>query len=362
MSTLQISEMPVSADPALAPLWDQIAALLERVDLQLYGHTDLCDRGAMLQKSYQMQIDNNKVGLVARDGVDGPVIGYARTSMPLADNRDLAEVGLWVDPDHEHRGVGTRLLGEIEQVARDAGRSRMTGWTGHRDEATTDSDPDAVPAPTGVGQLLRTDPVVRFALAHGYVLEQTERHSQMPVPVPADVLTPLREKALSGSHGYRVITWIGATPAEHVASMVVLHQRMSTDAPMGALDFEEEAWDPERVRRMEANEIELGFRGLQASAQDIATGELVAYTRLVTVADKPEVAYQEDTLVRSDHRGHRLGLLVKIANADALAADRPDVRRVHTWNAGENEWMLAINVALGFRRASTEGAWQKKLL
>lgn len=36
----------------------------------------------------------------------------------------------------------------------------------------------------------------------------------------------------------------------------------------------------------------------------------------------------------------------------------PQVRRVHTWNAGENAWILRINLALGFREASHEASWQ----
>lgn len=360
MTEIHIIEVPVSADPALAPLWAQIAEIIRLTDLEVYGHTDLCDPPAVLHRGYLMQVDSKKVALVAREEPDGPVIGYGRVGFPLNDNRELAHVGVWVHPAHQRRGVGGRLLTELERLARAEGRTTLMTWTGHGHEAL-DDDPDALPAPTGVGRLSRRDGIVRFALAQDYVLEQTERHSEMAMPVPTEVLTPLREQAAGASEGYRVVTWIGDTPAEYLDSMVVLHTRMSTDVPMGALAFEEEVWDVERIQRMESNDTALGFRGYQASAQDLHSGELVAYTRLVTPEDKPEVAYQEDTLVRSDHRGHRLGMLVKIANVDALAADRPQVKRVHTWNAGENQWMLAINVAMGFRRATTEGAWQKKL-
>ena len=37
----------------------------------------------------------------------------------------------------------------------------------------------------------------------------------------------------------------------------------------------------------------------------------------------------------------------------------PAAQRIHTWNAAENGYMLAINEALGFRAAAIEGAWQK---
>jgi len=142
--------------------------------------------------------------------------------------------------------------------------------------------------------------------------------------------------------------------------MARLRERMSVDIPMAEIEFEQETWDGQRVLRQDQNSIKLGRMPYTAAAQHIESGALVAYTRLVTPVDKPGVAYQGDTLVHGDHRGHRLGLLVKLANLDAMVADDPEVRRIHTWNAGENEWMLAINTAMGFRRASTEGACQKK--
>ncbi len=360
MSDYHISAVPVSDDPALAPLWEQIATIQELNDLAVHGHTDLCDPADVLRKSYLMQVDNKKVTVVVGERADGPVVGYGGASLPIRDNLELAYVGANVHPDHQHRGLGSRLLAEAERIATADGRTKLMAWTAHRDEAGED-EADALLAPTGVGKLSATDGLVRFAAGHGYALEQTERHSQMPLPVPGDVITPLREQAQAASAGYRVVTWTGVTPDEYVDSMVGLHTRMSTDVPMGGLEFEEERWDAERVLRLDRNETELGYLPYQASAQHVESGELVAYTRLLATDAKPEIAYQDDTLVVSAHRGHRLGMLVKVANADALSADRPQIRRVHTWNAGENQWMLAINVAMGFRRASTEGAWQKKL-
>ena len=54
------------------------------------------------------------------------------------------------------------------------------------------------------------------------------------------------------------------------------------------------------------------------------------------------------TLVRRDHRGHRLGTAVKIANLRALQQARPEATEVKTQNAETNAWMVGINVRLGF--------------
>ncbi|MFV0405376.1 MAG: hypothetical protein ACK5LN_00900 [Propioniciclava sp.] len=66
-----------------------------------------------------------------------------------------------------------------------------------------------------------------------------------------------------------------------------------------------------------------------------------------------------DTLVRADHRGHRLGMLVKTANLAQLQRLNPFAERIHTWNAAENAPMLAINLALGFQTVAVHGGWHR---
>ena len=56
---------------------------------------------------------------------------------------------------------------------------------------------------------------------------------------------------------------------------------------------------------------------------------------------------------------HGLGLALKLANLDAVRAAWPDARRIHTWNAGENDAMWRVNEALGFETAGAEALWQK---
>ena len=65
------------------------------------------------------------------------------------------------------------------------------------------------------------------------------------------------------------------------------------------------------------------------------------------------------TLVHPDHRGHRLGLAVKLANVEALAGCRPSVRRIVTSNAAENTPMIAVNDMMGFEIAGAGWFWQK---
>jgi RimJ/RimL family protein N-acetyltransferase len=55
-----------------------------------------------------------------------------------------------------------------------------------------------------------------------------------------------------------------------------------------------------------------------------------------------------NTVVTRKHRGHRLGLLTKIAMMELLATTEPQLERISTWNAETNEHMIAVNEAIGY--------------
>ena len=74
-----------------------------------------------------------------------------------------------------------------------------------------------------------------------------------------------------------------------------------------------------------------------------ATGRLVAWTELAGPDAHRRHAWQYITLVDPDHRGHRLGLLIKIDNLAYAREHRPELRAIDTFNAAANEHMLAIN-------------------
>ena len=115
------------------------------------------------------------------------------------------------------------------------------------------------------------------------------------------------------------------------------------------------------MRENDALRAARGARFLIAVAQHLASGRLVACTELAIGAEAPGQAWQMLTVVRPDHRGHRLGLAVKLANLDALARQEPRVGVVVTGNAVVNAPMIAVNDMMGFEVAGEGNFWQKHL-
>jgi RimJ/RimL family protein N-acetyltransferase len=147
---------------------------------------------------------------------------------------------------------------------------------------------------------------------------------------------------------YEVVTWIDRVPDDLLEGVAQLVGRMSTDTPSGDLSWEPEIWDAARWREKENDAFLSGRRRLAAGAVD-RSGHLVAFTDIGVYVHDPVVAEQWNTIVDPVHRGHRLGLAVKIANLRNLRREIPGVLRLETWNAIENSRIIAINELLGFQ-------------
>ncbi|PJI86683.1 GNAT family N-acetyltransferase [Luteimicrobium subarcticum] len=291
------------------------------------------------------------------------VLGFAWVRLFDASNTDAAEVDLVVHPDHRRRGVGAALWDAALDVVRGEGRHVVQAWSVHRPPSSdTPAGTATVTPASGAGELAADDPEVRFAAARGATLAQVERRSTLEVP-SAGLLDGLDAAARPHADGYVLHGWRGPdVPESRLHDVGALETRMSTDAPQGGLTIEQDVWDADRVRAWIDRLARSGEDVLLAAAEHVASGRLVAYTVLVVAQDgSVRWATQDATIVDPDHRGHRLGMLVKVANLRALRADRPAVERVVTWNADENEHMLAINVALGFRVTALGGGWELRL-
>ena len=288
------------------------------------------------------------------------VAGFAKVSLPIKDNTHLGYLEIYADPDRVRQGVGRALLEAAEALGAEHDRTTVIAWSEQAGEPSPDT-PGVLQPPTGSGRIHPDDAGANFALRHGYVLEQAERYSVLSLPVEPALLDRLQDDAAEHAGAdYRLVSWTDRCPDEWVDQVAVLETRMSTDAPLAELDMQEAPWDADRIRTWEKQVADAHDGYALTAAEHAETRTLAAFTILRYPLDRPEIVFQEDTLVLHEHRGRRLGMLVKTENLRRLRELRPEAARVHTWNAEENAFMLSINVALGFRPTGVIGTWQKK--
>ena len=133
------------------------------------------------------------------------------------------------------------------------------------------------------------------------------------------------------------------------------------DAPTGDLDIEDEVFTPQRMRDYDEAQRQRGHRVHMVYARHRETGELAGETTVAVDGERPHLAEQHDTSVVRVHRGHRLGLLMKIDMLRWLREDEPQLESIGTWNAEENAFMIGVNEALGMRVLGRALAFQRSI-
>lgn len=279
--------------------------------------------------------------LLAADDDDGEVAGTVVIELPLKDNLATAHVEVGVRPSQRRRGIGSALLEAAESEAVRRGRRRVIA---------------GIEGPLGPQESSGT----HFAERHGYTRRIIEVMRVQRPPFDHGQLDELEQRARTHAEGYRIVSWRDRVPDEHVDEFARLTARMSTDAPLGSLDLEQEAWDAARIRIREER-IARMRRGVWCTVAVAADGTIAGQTELQLSLDDDSTAFQEETIVDPRHRGHRLGLLMKVANLRQLLRDRPGVGTIWTWNADTNTFMIAVNEQLGFVVNGWSAGYQRDL-
>jgi hypothetical protein len=168
---------------------------------------------------------------------------------------------------------------------------------------------------------------------------------------------PALEAMLPEVAGYHLERFVGPADPSLLPDLAALMDGMN-DAPRDA-DIEDMKFDLDRIR---AREEDMSLRGCTCYtmiARRVSDGAAAGYTRIYLDAARSDGwAGQADTTVLREHRGHRLGLLLKIANLLWVRDREPGVERIITWNATSNAHMLAINEAMGFELLDEWTEWR----
>ncbi len=274
--------------------------------------------------------------------VDGEFRAALTIELPLEDNTDNAIADLLVLPGPDEAALRDGLVAASLELGRDAGRKRVI---------TESGEPYAGP-PRSYTHLEE----------QGFSRAVEEYTSLLDLQrVDDDALGRLFQDAVEHSTAYTLdLLKGGQLDEEAAAQMGALESTLSEDAPLGDLVWERENWPADRVLAAREQFASRGLLEYLAVARDRA-GRMVAMTQFMVAPSVPEWAGQWATVVAPDHRGHRLGMLVKTANLAQLRDHEPTVRWIETGNAVENEHMLRVNWAMGFHPVGRWWEWQRDL-
>jgi GNAT superfamily N-acetyltransferase len=267
------------------------------------------------------------------DGTDA--VAWCGIYLQQNDNLDVAQMEIDVHPDRRGRGIAQEVLATLTPELTAQGRTRF------------------------LFECAMGGPGERFLRAAGArcVVADTERRLVV-ASVDAGRHDAMLDEALRASADYELVTWVGGTPEEILDDVAVLQARMSTDPPLDDLSWEPESYDAARVLARDRMMAAHGMRVYAAAARHRGTGTTVGITTLVVFSDVPGFGDQWETIVLPEHRGHRLGALLKVANLRQAVQHEPDLAAVHTWNADSNAPMLAVNEAMGFTPLREWGEWE----
>ena len=269
--------------------------------------------------------------------VDGTVVGVAEYAVIRWDNHHVALAEVRVRPACRRRGHGGALLERLVDRAREDGKTTVL--------VEAYDLPAARP----------------FAARHGFEVAATDVcRRQLPGELDPEVLAALRREAEPHAAAYEIVRRLGASP-DHELEAIAGMAAAINDAPVDDLDIEDEVFSAERVRAYEHSQMAQGYQLHRVFARHRETGELAGHTVVVVSGERPEIAAQHDTSVVRAHRGHRLGLLLKVDMLQWLAETQPQIQTIDTWNAASNDHMIGVNEALRYRVMARGFEMQRKL-
>ncbi len=269
--------------------------------------------------------------------IDGrEMVGAGMAILPSRDNLHLAGSAVYVDVARRRQGIGSALLAEVEVLAAGHGRTTLTG--------------EAYLPPGG------TVPAEAFAAARGFAVASRESIKEL-------TLADYRERRAAltvDPSGHRIVTFDTVCPDEHVESFGRLLGMLLSEIPLGDLDLEDSEWSVERIRDAEQRQVATG-RHVHTALAVAPDGEVAGVSDVRVDDTDHEHAQVGITIVDPAHRGHRLGLALKLATHDLALATYPGLLTLDTSNAEVNTHMNAVNDALGYRTIETLLELQKKL-
>jgi GNAT superfamily N-acetyltransferase len=277
------------------------------------------------------------VAAVHRADGTGRVVGVVEVSLPRRDNTHLGFVDVTVDPAVRRQGLGRALFEAATDVVRSDGRGLV------------------------LAECFDTAHSLAFATSCGLdrAIESVKRRQDLGA-LDHGRLDRMFASAEEAAADYELVRMPAEIPDDLMPAVVEMVAAIN-DAPVDDLDVEDEVFSADRVRAFHAAQAAHDRRMYQLAARHRTTGALAGHTVVGVEGDRPWHGGQFDTSVLRDHRGHRLGLLLKIGMLRWLAEAEPQLRQLDTWNAASNDHMIAVNETLGYEVVATATCFQRRL-
>lgn len=275
---------------------------------------------------------------------DTGVVAISSLELSNDDSPEWIRGELFVDPVQRRKGYGSMMLTHLEESARALGRSSLLFWV-VEDTWERGSGPNR-----------------SFAPARHYEVIEENVVREVDWPRPDGELDRLWALWAPKAEEYDVVSWRDGAPSHLLKGLATLKSVMPLEVPDSGYGVEREHWDEHRVRLHETQTDDMGRDLLVAVALDRGTGNVVGYSELTVSRERPETAYQWDTLVLRAHRGHSLGGLLKIATMRQLQDGGYGTKTIMTSNNELNTPMIAVNESLGAHATGGIVVWRKVLI
>jgi GNAT superfamily N-acetyltransferase len=269
------------------------------------------------------------------------MLGGAEITLPKRDNTHLALLEAYVDPVHQRRGAGTALVDAATETVARHGRSIVLV-----EVATPMGGPES--------------PALRLARRAGFRTGVVNDVKVVDLDATEHLWQPILAETKAAAEGYTLRSWRQVCPDDLVDGYCALLASFVEETPTGDLDVEPELWDEQRLREKEERFRRAG-RHETTTVVVAPDGDVVGLTEAMVSAHAPDRGFQGGTIVSAAHRGHRLGLRMKVTNQVLVREEFPDCRTLLTSNADVNDAMNAVNDRLGFRPVERAVEMQKQL-
>lgn len=258
---------------------------------------------------------------------DDVAVGAGMLFLFRHDNTHLGEVDVYVAPSNRRRGIGRALLAELEERARRDARTTLLS---------------SAFAPVG-----SESPGSLFAAATGYPVASREETKVVDLTSAPAAWGDLDTEVAASLGDYRVDVFEEHVPEEYVDDFLSLLDMFVGEIPTGDLDLRQMTWTRERLREGEDRAVAIG-RLMVISVAVAPDGRLCGFSDVRVNRADPRHASVGGTMVVPGHRGHRLGLAMKLATHRRVLELFPDCGYVETGNAGVNAEMSRVNRQLGY--------------